>query len=106
MAKAEYHDGIRERIVVVKREISGSAAGNYQLAQIIDRHVPEQRVLLEHRDCIRDELGCFDCGGRIFKQKEVDQPLQVADGCRRIDYARHRLGFGLVVFLPAALSLM
>lgn len=62
-------------------------------------------MFAEHFQRTADELDGVYRGRRVILQEKLDKPLEIVKSGRRVDYARHRFGLGLVAFLPAARAL-
>jgi hypothetical protein len=62
-------------------------------------------MFAEHFDRAGNKVDRLCRGGRIVFEEKIDEPLEVTQSGRRVNYARHRLGFGFAAFFPAARAL-
>lgn len=101
MADRENLHDIARRVEVVERHISGTTAGNDQLAQVALGRPADKRMALENRVGVENLRYRFLRQTRILRQEELEQPLKVCLRPAREAYLRHRLSRGRLAPLPA-----
>jgi hypothetical protein len=100
MAQTEYAHGVRDWQIPVEGQVPGGAKGNHQFANLALPHSPDERVTSEDVNGGLNCLHCIERCLRLLAGKKAEQPLEVAQGDRRINYPRQGLGRG--AFFPRA----